>query len=221
MTSNYTDLKKCHKVREKSFLFTENVQNRCLLSAHAVNWYYQNSLFSCVLPVLTASPIRLTCCNPANQLEEGQYKTVVSQGISIFLMTFHIEQQRHSHSIQYWKAKYWSIFSTTTDAKGSAMLPAQSLRFRETGGRFVWGECQLYHRKVSNSYCRLFCFNSNCNRLLSQIKTPIFQFLSTQKLENINDLLSISLLIGSIADRLEINSTDLVVSYHFVLLNDR
>ena len=101
------------------------------------------------------------------------------------------------------------------------MLPAQGLRFRETGGRFVWGECQLYHRKVSNSYCRLFCFNSNCNRLLSQIKTPISHFLLTQKLENINDLLSISLLTGSIADRLEINSTDLVVSYHFVLLNDR
>ena len=100
------------------------------------------------------------------------------------------------------------------------MLPAQSLRFRETGGRF-WGECQLYHRKFSNSYCLLFCFNSNCNRLLSQIKTPIFHFLSRQKLETINDLLSISLLIGSIVDRLEINSTDLVVSYHFVLLNDR
>ena len=100
------------------------------------------------------------------------------------------------------------------------MLPAQSLRYRETGGRF-WEECQLYRRKFSNSYCLLFCFNSNCNRLLSQIKSPIFQFLSTQKLENINDLLSISLLIGSIADRLEINSTDLVVSYHFVLLNDR
>ena len=100
------------------------------------------------------------------------------------------------------------------------MLPAQSLRFRETGGRF-WGECQLYHRKFSNSYCLLFCFNSNCNRLLSQIKTQIFHFLSRQKLETINDLLSISLLIGSIVDRLEITSTDLIVSYHFVLLNDR
>ena len=104
LTSNYTDLKKCHKVREKSVLFTENVQNRWLLSAHAVNWYYQNSLFSCVLSAPTTSPISLTCSNPANQLEEGQYKTVVSQGIS-FLMTFHIEQQRHSYLIQYWKAK--------------------------------------------------------------------------------------------------------------------
>ena len=99
------------------------------------------------------------------------------------------------------------------------MLPAQSLRFRETGGRF-WEECQLYLRKFSNRYCLLFCFNSNCNRLLSQLKTPIFHFLSRQKLETINDLLSISLLIGSIVDRLEINSTDFVVSYHFVLLND-
>lgn len=188
LTSNYTDLKKCHKVREKSVLFTENVQNRWLLSAHAVNWYYQNSLFSCVLSALTASPIRLTCCNPTNQFGEGQYKSVVSEGIS-FLMTFHIEQQRHSYLNQCWKAKQWSIFSTTTDAKGFAMLPAQSLRFRETGGRFVWGECQLYHRKVSNSYCLLFCFNSNCNRLLSQIKTPIFDFLSRQKLETINDVL--------------------------------
>jgi len=101
------------------------------------------------------------------------------------------------------------------------MLPAQSLRFRETGERF-WGESKLYHRKFSNSYnCLLFCFNSNCNRLLSQIKTPIFHFLSRQKLETINDVLSISLLIGSIVDRLEINSTDFVVSYHFILLNDR
>ena len=104
LTSNYTDLKKCHKVREKSVLFTENVQNRWLLSAHAVNWYYQNSLFSCALSALTASPIRLTCFNPVNQLGEGKYKIVVSQGIS-FLMTFHIEQQRHSYLIQYWKAK--------------------------------------------------------------------------------------------------------------------
>ena len=99
------------------------------------------------------------------------------------------------------------------------MLSAQSLRFRETGGRF-WEECQLYLRKFSNRYCLRFCFNSNCNRLLSQLKTPIFHFLSRQKLETINDLLSISLLIGSIVDRLEINSTDFVVSYHFVLLND-
>ena len=97
---------------------------------------------------------------------------------------------------------------------------SESLRFREMGGRF-WGECQLYHRKFSNSYCLLFCFNSNCNRLLLQIKTPIFHFLSRQKLETINDVLSISLLIGSIVDRLEINSTDFVVSYHFILLNDR
>ena len=96
LTSNYTDLKKCHKVREKSVLFTENVQNRWLLSAHAVNWYYQNSLFSRALSALTASPIRLTCFNPVNQLGEGKYKIVVSQGIS-FLMTFHIEQQRHSY----------------------------------------------------------------------------------------------------------------------------
>ena len=96
------------------------------------------------------------------------------------------------------------------------MLPAQSLRFRETGGRF-WGECQLYHRKFSNCYCLLFCFNSNCNRLLSQIKTSIFHFLSTQKLETINDVLSISLLIGSIVDRLEINSSDFVVSYHYFI----
>ena len=49
------------------------------------------------------------------------------------------------------------------------------------------------------------------------MKPPIFHFLSRQKLETIDDLLSISLLIGSIVDRLEINSTDLVVSYHFVL----
>ena len=104
LTSNYTDLKKCHKVREKSVLFTENVQNSWLLSAHAVNWYYQNSLFSCVLSALTASPIRLTCFNPTNQFGEGQYKTVVSEGIS-FLMTFHIEQQRHSYLNQCWKAK--------------------------------------------------------------------------------------------------------------------
>ena len=104
LTSNYTDLKKGHKVREKSVLFTENVQNRWLLSAHAVNWYYQNSLFSCVLSALTASPIRLTCFNPTNQFGEGQYKTVVSEGIS-FLMTFHIEQQRHSYLNQCWKAK--------------------------------------------------------------------------------------------------------------------
>ena len=48
------------------------------------------------------------------------------------------------------------------------------------------------------------------------MKSPIFHFLSRQKLETIDDLLSISLLIGSIVDRLEINSTDLVVSYHFV-----
>ena len=96
------------------------------------------------------------------------------------------------------------------------MLPAQSLRFRETGGRF-WEECQLYRRKFSNSYCLLFCFNSNCNRLLSQIKTPIFDFLSRQKLETINDVLSISLLIGSIVDRLEINSSDFVVSYHYFI----
>ena len=105
----------------------------------------------------------------------------------------------------------------TLDAKGFAMLPAQSLRFRETGGHF-WEECQLY-RKFSNSYCLAwpwFCFNSNCNRLLSQIKTPIFYLLSRQKLETIDDLLSISLLIGSIVDRLEINFTDLVVSYNFV-----
>ena len=101
------------------------------------------------------------------------------------------------------------------------MLPAQSLRFGGTGGRFVWGECQLYHRKFSNCYCLLFCFNSNCNRLLSQIKTPIFDFLSRQKLETINDVLSISLLIGSTVDRLEINSTDFVVSYHFIVLTDR
>ena len=87
LTSNYTDLKTCHKVREKSVPFTENVQNRWLLSAHAVNWYYQNSLFSCVLSALTASPIRLTCCNPANQIGEGQYKTVVSEGIN-FLNDF-------------------------------------------------------------------------------------------------------------------------------------
>ena len=100
------------------------------------------------------------------------------------------------------------------------MLPAQSLRFRETGGRF-WAECQLYHRKFSNSYCLLFYFNSNCNRLLSQIKTPIFDFLSRQKLGTINDVLSISLLIGSTVDRLEINSTDFVVSYHFIVLTDR
>ena len=100
------------------------------------------------------------------------------------------------------------------------MLAAQSLRFRETGGRF-WGECQLYHRKFSNSYCLLFCFNSNCNRLLLQIKTSIFQFLLRQNLETINDVLSISLLIGSIVDRLEITATDFVVSYHFILLNDR
>ena len=96
------------------------------------------------------------------------------------------------------------------------MLPAQSLRFRETGGRF-WEECQLYRRKFSNSYCLLFCFNSNCNRLLSQIKTSIFHFLSTQKLETINDVLSISLLIGSLVDRLEINSSDFVVSYHYFI----
>ena len=101
------------------------------------------------------------------------------------------------------------------------MMPAHyCLRFRETGGRF-WGECQLYHRKFSNSYGLLFCFNSNGNRLLSQIKTPIFHFLSRQKLETINDVLSISLLIGSIVDRLEINSTDFVVSYHFILLGGR
>ena len=84
LTSNYTDLKKCHKVRERSVLFTENVQNGWLLSAHAVNWYYQNSLFSCALSALTASPIRLTCFNPVNQLGEGKYKIVVSQGISFF-----------------------------------------------------------------------------------------------------------------------------------------
>ena len=48
------------------------------------------------------------------------------------------------------------------------------------------------------------------------MKSPIFHFLSRQKLETIDDLLSISLLIGSIVDRLEINSSDLVVSYHFV-----
>ena len=84
LISNYTDLKKCHKVRAKSVLFTENVQNRWLLSAHAVNWYYQNSLFSCALSALTASPIRLTCFNPVNQLGEGKYKIVVSQGISFF-----------------------------------------------------------------------------------------------------------------------------------------
>ena len=71
LTSNYTDLKTCHKVREKSVLFTENLPNRWLLSAHAVNWYYQNSLFSC-----------LVCTNSVNQLGEGQYKTVVSEGIS-------------------------------------------------------------------------------------------------------------------------------------------
>ena len=87
LTSNYTDLKTCHKVREKSVLFTENLPNRWLLSAHAVNWYYQNSLFSCVLSALTASPIRLTYCNPTNQLGEGQYKTVVSEGIN-FLNDF-------------------------------------------------------------------------------------------------------------------------------------
>ena len=154
LTSNYTDLKKCHKVREKSVLFTENVQNRWLLSAHAVNWYYQNSLFSCVLSALTASPIRLTCFNPTNQFGEGQYKTVVSEGIS-FLMTFHIEQQRHSYLNQCWKAKQWSIFSTTTDAKGFAMLPAQSLRFRETGGRF-WGDASYI---IENSLIVIaFCF---------------------------------------------------------------
>ena len=161
----------------------------------------------------------LVCTNSVFNKVEGQYKTVVSEGIS-FLMTFHIEQQRHSYLIQYWKAKQWSIFSTATDAKGFAVMSAQSLRFRETGGRF-WGECQLYHRKFSNSYCLLFCFNSNCNRLLLQIKTPIFHFLSRQKLKTINDVLSISLLIGSIVDRLEINSTDFVVSYHFILLTDR
>ena len=48
---------------------------------------------------------KVNMLNPANQRGEGQYReTVVSQGIS-FLMTFYIEQQRHSYLIQYWKAK--------------------------------------------------------------------------------------------------------------------
>ena len=83
LTSNYTDLKNCHKVREKSVLFTENVLNRCLLSAHAVNWYYQNLLFSCVLSALTASSIRLKCVILPTRLEKDSIKPWFPKG-SVF-----------------------------------------------------------------------------------------------------------------------------------------
>ena len=138
LTSNYTDLKKCHKVREKSVLFTENLPNRWLLSAHAVNWYYQHSLLSCVLSALTASPIRLTCFNPASQLGEGQYKTVVSEGISFNDFSHRTTQTLIFNPVLEIKVVV-NIFDyhcaiITSDVKGFAMLPAQSLRFRETGG---------------------------------------------------------------------------------------
>ena len=53
---------------------------------------------------------KVNVLNPANQRGEGQYReTVVSQGIS-FLMTFYIEQQRHSYLIQYGKASSVQYF---------------------------------------------------------------------------------------------------------------
>ena len=48
-----------------------------------------------------------------------------------------------------------------------------------------------------------------------QIKEVIFELLSSVKMETTNDILSISVLVGSIADQLEQGSTDVKVSSKF------
>ena len=49
-----------------------------------------------------------------------------------------------------------------------------------------------------------------------QIKELLFQLLSSEKMTTTDDIISISVLVGSIVDRLEIGYTDVIVSISFL-----